>query len=178
MTWADFPRYYVIQKLWDRGVRARDWPLSVILDLLKNPESDIFKYQYHLVAYYAYLDRRLYRDAAVHIAAAEQEVNRHNWEEYHHVTAILLERSFILSHLRLNLELSNSLINRVDFPLDDQEPLRFRARAALQVAQGNIPAARNLADEAARRIRELHPEIKPNIQAEFDWLEWIFEIPA
>lgn len=177
MSSAEYPRLSVITDMWEQGTRARDWPLPVILDLLENPEVAWLTFHSHLLAYFAYLDRLDFREARRHIQWSEVEASRYRWDEPNPLVLVKLELAFVLGLLGEDLEEAEALLSDVDFPLKDQEYLRYRAKAALSFARGDINSARSSADRAAELLRTEHPDPKPNIQAELDWLAWIFERP-
>lgn len=178
MQVPDQPRYKEIQKLWDEGVRARDRPLWLIEDLIERPEVEWMKYRYQLVAYYAYLDRRMFEKATEAIEVSEVECCQFFWDTYDHLAHIRLERAFIMGFLRRQLAEANQLLEEIEYKDQGIAYAEHRARAALHAAKGEMDEARREIGVATKLLLEESPDVKPNIQAELDWLQWILEIPA
>lgn len=157
-------------------MRARDWPLWLIEDLIERPEVPWKLYAYHQAAYYAHLDRREFELAVIAIDTAEVECCQFFWSTYDHLARIRLERAFILGFLRRGLEVATQLIDEAVYSEKFLASTENRARAALLAARGELDKARHEAGMGAKLLLEENPVIQPNIQAELDWLDWIFEI--
>lgn len=170
------PELKEIMRLWQRGHRAREWPLELVGNLMMNPIPEWIVPLSRLVAYYAHLDRRIFDIALIHISEAQRALSSQSWQPPAFTAVIDLEQAFLLSLTESDLDTAHKLIDRASKVVDEKDTVRLRALTAYLLATGRTEEAETSA-RIARGVIETHGTagILPTLQAELDWLDWPFE---
>jgi hypothetical protein len=167
------PELSDIVSAWNAGERARDWPRKHLEQMVQFAVGKWQGAYVGMIAYFMELDSGNLYAAQVHIARSVNDAGRFQWQDPEFVPRLEFEQVFVNCLLRSRLENIDAPFIRYDWPMDTAEMSQIRAQAALCAVRNRHKEAAELIDQAKADIYAKYPEIKPNIQAELDWLDLI-----
>lgn len=166
-------RSIAINQIVASGQRARDWDQEVIKSYIleaKEPREILFS---NLLGFYASWDSGEPEQAMERITtAAAVCIKPLFFEAYREL--VYYEYAYALAQFRHDVDWAKSAFDRgVDVEAGVMRMQRYRAEAAIALAEGKSAGAIRLAELAIAEVRREHKVVTPAVQAEIDWNEEI-----